>query len=50
LQLVHTKRGKWSQAGIFDSTDEPQLLQKFKRGPLKKILVPEDGGRNRPAV
>src|SRR5277367_5101232 len=29
-QLVHTKRGKWSPAGILDSTGEPQLLQKFK--------------------
>jgi hypothetical protein len=33
LQLLHTKRGKWSPGGIFVSTGEPQLLQKFKRDP-----------------
>src|SRR5580704_1296988 len=36
LQLVHTKRGRWSPAGILDSTGEPQLLQKFKIYTLKK--------------
>src|ERR1700676_842741 len=42
-QLVHTKRDKWSPAGILNSTGEPQLLQKFKARPLNKILVPGEG-------
>jgi hypothetical protein len=41
-QLVQTKRGKWSPAGTFDSTGEPQLLQKFKGRPhLEKVWCPE---------
>src|ERR1700692_2904162 len=41
-QPVHTKRGRWSPAGILNSTGEPQLLQKFK-GCTLKILVPGEG-------